>query len=73
MRERRGSVVDRRSGKDRRKDIRFLYYFWNGGAEKRTWIERRVQSERRADWIRVGPWFSVCPWDPKYHTSIENN
>jgi hypothetical protein len=63
MFEKRGSVLDRRSGKDRRKESKFLDYFWNGGEERRSWNERRSCIERRAGWVMVGEWYSVCPWD----------
>jgi hypothetical protein len=63
--DRRGSVMDRRSGKDRRMDTMFLCYFWDGGIERRSWNERREVTERRADWIRVGAWYSINPWDFK--------
>jgi hypothetical protein len=62
MSERRGSVIDRRSGKDRRK-IDDIDYFLNGGSERRAREERRSQFERRWDWIRVSQWYSVCPWE----------
>jgi hypothetical protein len=63
--ERRGSVLDRRSWKDRRTNVMFLSYFWDGGIEKRFWKERREDGERRTGWIRVGPWYSIYPWDFK--------
>jgi len=63
--DRRGSVMDRRTGKDRRTNTMFLDYFWDGGIEKRSWEERREGGERRAGWIRVGAWYSVNPWDFK--------
>jgi hypothetical protein len=62
MSERRGSVIDRRSGKDRRK-IDDIDYLLNGGSERRSRGERRSQLERRWDWIRVSQWYSVCPWE----------
>ncbi|MFO7736937.1 MAG: hypothetical protein R6V46_00550 [Desulfatiglandaceae bacterium] len=62
MFDRRGSVIDRRSGKDRRK-IDDVEYFSNGGGERRCEEERRSHFERRWDWIRVSQWFSVCPWE----------
>jgi hypothetical protein len=46
MLERRHSDIDRRSGKDRRRVYDFDYFF-NGGVERRDWIERRSKVERR--------------------------
>jgi hypothetical protein len=63
--DRRGSMIDRRSGKDRRTNVMFLGYFWDGGIERRSWKERREGSERRTGWARVGPWYSIYPWDLK--------
>ena len=54
----RGSVIDRRSGEDRR----IAYnpdYLLNGGKKRRSWIERRSQDERRVDWIRLSKWYSI--------------
>ncbi len=62
MRDRRGSVIDRRSGRERRCGIRNIDYYWNGGVERRSCVERRASQERRAEWERVGPWYSVCAW-----------
>ena len=46
MLEKRIPGIDRRSQKDRR-SVYDLDYFFNGGAERRGWIERRSQAERR--------------------------
>jgi hypothetical protein len=62
MRERRGSVIDRRSGKDRRR-LALTSNVLNGGEERRVGRERRDPCERRSDWVRVGQWFSVLPWE----------
>jgi len=64
MLERRGSVIDRRSGKDRRSIVN-LNYFLDGGPERRFGKERRFEEERRADWSRVSKWYSVFPWETK--------
>lgn len=64
MLEKRGSVIDRRSGKDRRSIVN-LNYFLDGGPERRFRKERRSREERRADWIRVSKWYSVFPWETK--------
>ena len=70
MRERRGSVIDRRSGKDRRK-AHDLQYSLCGGKERRNFRERRFSQERRAGWVRVGQWYSVYPWAPKDSQILE--
>jgi hypothetical protein len=54
----RRSLLDRRSGEDRRKAYS-LDYFLNGGVERRKGLERRRAPERRKDWRRVGKWYSV--------------
>jgi hypothetical protein len=53
------SVVDRRSGVDRRK-AHLLEYFIQGGVERRTGKERRRRLEQRVDWVRVDDWYSIC-------------
>jgi hypothetical protein len=58
MAERRRSLVDRRSGEDRRK-VHNLDYFSKGGVERRSGKERRSKEERRSGWIRVSDWVSV--------------
>jgi len=62
MRERRGSVIDRRSGKDRRR----MDAVSNGlhrRRERRGERDRRDLCERRSGWVRVSQWFSVLPWE----------
>lgn len=61
MKDRRGSIIDRRSGKDRRQAYD-LDYLLKGGLERRKGKERRSEVERRAEWVRVGKWFSIYPW-----------
>jgi len=63
MSEKRGSVIDRRTGRDRRRDN--LGYFLNKGIERRSGEERRSQIERRSDWLRVSECYSVCPWEKR--------
>jgi len=58
MIEKRKNVMDRRSGKDRRKS-HDLNYFLNGGVERRCMKERRAEEEPRAGWMRVSQWQSV--------------
>jgi hypothetical protein len=55
----RKSVVDRRSGVDRRK-VHLLEYFIEEGVERRGGKERRRRLERRVDWVRVDDWYSIC-------------
>lgn len=57
MLEEKRSGIDRRSEKDRRRAYD-LDYFFNGGAERREWIERRSKAERRVGWMRVANWAS---------------
>ena len=64
MREKRDSVVDRRSLKGRRRAYD-LEYSLNGGTERRIGEERRTEVERREGWIRMSDWYSVFPWDAK--------
>jgi hypothetical protein len=62
MRERRGSVIDRRSGKDRRRS-KVASHVHHLGVERREGRERRDPFERRSGWVRVSHWFSVLPWE----------
>jgi len=56
------SAFERRADQDnRRKNSR--KYFFNGGQERRTGIERRHPGERRDKWMRVGKWRSVPVFD----------
>jgi hypothetical protein len=52
------SLVDRRSGEDKRKRYN-LDYFTDGGEERRKGKERRQSEERRSGWARVYKWCSV--------------
>ena len=52
------SLVDRRSGEDKRK-LYSLDYFTDGGQERRRGRERRQTGERRNAWARVYKWCSV--------------
>jgi hypothetical protein len=54
----RRSLVDRRSGEDKRKRYS-LDYFSDGGDERRKGKERRQSEERRSGWARVYKWCSV--------------
>ncbi len=56
------SMIDRRSGVDRRK-VHDLEYFLKGGVERRSWKERRSKGERRKDWLRADEWTSVSVSD----------
>jgi hypothetical protein len=60
----RRSLLDRRSGEDRRKAYS-LDYFINGGRERRKRTERRRRNERRSDWKMVNKWYSVFVGDKK--------
>jgi len=72
MVEKRRTVVDRRSGKDRRTAYH-LDYFSTGGAERRVYKERRSQLERRTRWMRVNRWSSVFPWGTLKDLKTSNN
>jgi hypothetical protein len=52
------SLVDRRSGEDKRNRYS-LDYFTDGGKERRKGKERRQSEERRSGWARVYKWCSV--------------
>jgi hypothetical protein len=54
----RRSLIDRRSGDDKRKAYS-LDYFFRGGEERRRLGERRKIGERRRNWVRVSRWCSV--------------
>ena len=54
------SLIDRRSGEDKRRSYN-LDYFFKGGEERRRLFERRRRSERRSKWVRTGKWYSVYP------------
>jgi hypothetical protein len=53
-----GSVLERRSGFDRRKTYR-LGFFTKSRKKGRKVKEQRVSRERRHGWVRVGKWSSV--------------
>ena len=52
------SMLDRRSGEDRRVAYN-LDYFRAGGKERRSMKERRSQPERRRNWIKLSKWSSA--------------
>ena len=52
------AFFDRRSGKDRRRRIKFDWPLYKG-SEKRSLNEQRSQTERREGWVKVGKWSSV--------------
>ena len=52
------SLIDRRSGEDKRKRYS-LDYFTDGGEERRKGKERRQSEERRSGWVRVYKWCSI--------------
>jgi hypothetical protein len=54
----RRTLVDRRSGEDKRR-LYSLDYFTDGGEERRKGRERRQSGERRSGWARVYKWCSV--------------
>ncbi len=62
MKKRAGA--DRRSGQDRRV-VYDLFYFSNGGVERRKNSDRRKPSERRTDWVRISSWSSARVEVPK--------
>lgn len=60
----RRAFIERRSGKDRRRNFhlgRLLYK----GQERREAIERRAIEERRNDWIKISKWSSAPLWELK--------
>lgn len=58
------SIVERRSGKDRRKIFKASSFFF-GRAAKKNLLEQRSQAERRSGWVRVNKWSSVYLSDLK--------
>jgi hypothetical protein len=54
----RRSMIDRRSGIDRRLSYNPAY-FSSGGIERRKQNERRSCLERRADWLKISKFCSV--------------
>jgi hypothetical protein len=57
-------IVERRSGKDRRKIFMHNHFFFRR-PDKKDLKERRLQEERRDDWVRINKWASVYLWDLK--------
>lgn len=55
----RDPYLDRRGGEDRREKYS-LYYFSQGGAERRISKERRINFEQRKGYARISTWASVC-------------
>ena len=64
MAEKRKSVLDRRSGFDRR-TIYKLGYFIDGAVERRSGKERRSDHERRKEWINDSELLDVLKGDIK--------
>ena len=58
------SVVERRSGRDRRKKVRLSGFFYKG-LERRALNDRRSLRERRYGWLRTSKWSSVYYSNPK--------
>lgn len=56
--------LDRRSGKDRRRNINLRRFFYRG-PERRVMQDRRLQEERRYGWVRIDKWSSVHLLDLK--------
>jgi hypothetical protein len=59
----RDPYLDRRRGEDRREKYS-LYYFSEGGVERRISKERRINFERRKGFTRVSTWASACLTPP---------
>ena len=70
MVEKRRSLVDRRSGEDRRR-VYNLDYSSKGGVERRKGKERRSKDEPRKAWIRVSDWVSVFARNLKITKSLK--
>jgi hypothetical protein len=58
------SIVERRSGKDRRRIFNHGHLFFRS-ADRKNLLERRSQAERRIGWVRINKWSSVYLWDLK--------
>ena len=58
------AFIERRTGKDRRRNFYFNRFFYRG-PENRESKERRVTEERREDWVRISKWSSVPLWELK--------
>lgn len=52
------AFIERRSGRDRRRKIRFENFFFRG-SERRKACDRRNRQERRSGWIRISKWSSA--------------
>ena len=57
--------LDRRHG-DERRERYSLYYFQQGGLDRRKSEERRLNHERRKGYTRVSTWASVCLVPPDH-------
>ena len=64
MYDKERGFLDRRSGKDRRRNIS-LHRFFYKGPERRVMQGRRSQEERRYGWVRIDKWSSVHLLDLK--------
>jgi hypothetical protein len=58
------SIVEKRSGKDRRRIFKDSSFFF-GRAARKNLLEQRSQAERRAGWVRINRWSSVYLSDLK--------
>jgi hypothetical protein len=58
------SIIERRSGKDRRRIFNHGHLFFRRAARKNL-SEQRLQTERRAGWVRINKWASVYLSDLK--------
>jgi len=58
------SIVERRSGKDRRRIFNHGHFFFRG-AKRKNLLEQRSQAERRVGWVRINKWASVYLSDLK--------
>jgi hypothetical protein len=58
------SIVERRSGKDRRRIFKDSSFFFERATRKNL-LEQRSQAERRAGWVGVNKWSSVYLSDLK--------
>ena len=58
MFERKRENFDRRSGKDRRRNIS-VQRLLHKGHERRILQDRRTQEERRDGWVRIDRWSSA--------------
>ena len=70
MSENKSSIIERRSGKDRRRIFNNAHFFF-GRAPRKNMLEQRSQAERRAGWVRVNNWSSVYLSDLKIAKFLE--